>query len=190
MDGAGPAKSHQSEFTWIPPPLGGHGPQGPHGAGIGNAVDAFGRLQQIQSEGRGNAVVYRPLCSLHVDRYLAVGQVSGADIAQHHIGVGERRFDSSPLIAGRPRHGSGAARPHPQTAGLVQKGDATTSCPHFGDVDAGCPDQLAPAADEPVARGQRGTHLVLGAVGDAALFDHGRLGRGAAHIEGDDLVQS
>ena len=182
MDRPGPAKSHQREVARIPPPLGRYGPQGPHGAGIGNAVDALGRLQQIQSEGRGNAVVHRPLRRLHVDRYLAVGQVPGADIAQHHIGVGERRFESPPLVAGWPRHGPGAARPHPQTTGLVQKGDATTSCPHFGDVDAGCPDQLAPAADEPIARGQRGTHLVLGAVGDAALFDHGRLGRGAAHI--------
>ena len=154
MDGAGPAKSHQREVARIPPPLGRYGPQSPHGAGIGNAVDALGCLQQIQSEGRGNAVMHCPLRSLHVDRYLAVGQVPGADIAQHYIGVGERRFESPPLVAGWSRHGSSAARPHPQTADLIQKGNATTSCPHFGDVDAGCPDQLAPAADESVARGQ------------------------------------
>ena len=190
VDGTGTAKGHQHELSRVPAPLGGHGAQGPHGPGVGNAVDAFGRLQQIHVQGSGDSVLNGASGGIRVDDDVSIGQSARTDVSQHHVGIGDGRFPTPAGVAGGSRDGPGAARTHPDPAGSVQKGNAAPARPHFGDVDTGSPNELAASAHQAVARREGSADLVFGAVAYPAFLDQGGLCRGSPHVQGDDVLQA
>ena len=116
VDGARAAEGQQREVARVAAALGRHLPQGPHGADVGDLVDAFGRPQQVQPQRLGDAVNDGLRRGRGIDPDLALAEVAGADVAQHHIGVGDGGFAAAEPIAGRTGLGPGAARPHPQAA--------------------------------------------------------------------------
>ena len=75
-------------------------------------------------------------------------------------------------------------------AGPVQVGDAPSPGSHFGDVKAGCANELSAAAHEPTAGGQGGPDLIFGMVAKPPLLDHGGLGGGSSHVEGNHVGQA
>ncbi|OPZ04390.1 MAG: hypothetical protein BWZ08_02706 [candidate division BRC1 bacterium ADurb.BinA292] len=166
------AEGDQHILAGIAAALGRDLAQRPHRDGIGDAVDPLRRLEQVEPEGAGNLVVDRAARRFDVHVDVALGQPAGPDVAQHGVGVGQRRRGAAAPVADGPRQGAGAARADVQAAGAVQIGDAAAAGAHFGDVDRRHADQFARAADQPAAARQAGADLILGAVGDAAVLDH------------------
>ena len=124
---------------------------------------------------------------LGVDHHVAVRQRTGADVAQHDVGVGQRGLLAAPAVAGGARPRPCRARADSQAAGRVHVGHAAAAGADLGDVDGRRADQLAPASHQAAAGGQRGAHLVLGGIVQVPALDQRRLGGGAAHVQGDDV---
>ena len=85
-------------------------------------MNAFGRGQEIQAQGAGDALGDGALCCVEVDRDFAVGQIARADIAEDRIGIGQRRFGAAAAVARWPGHRACRARAYPQSAGPVEVG--------------------------------------------------------------------
>ena len=149
MDRSRPPKRHQNETSRVAASFGGDSPQGPHGAGISDAMDAFGRLNEVQAQGRCDQIRDRSLRGFAVDADLPVRQVAGPDVAQDHVGVRQGGGLATPLVTDGAGHGAGAARTHAKAAGLVQVRNASAAGSDLGNIDAGRPNQFAAAPHQP-----------------------------------------
>ena len=98
----------------------------------------------------------------------------GLQLAEHHIGVGNGERPAT-SVGGGARIGAGGVRADAETAGLVMQDRATACCDRM-DAHHRCAD--AHAGDF----GVEGPLVVAVIMGD--------VGRGAAHVEADDLVEA
>ena len=124
VDRAGASKGDQREVAGVAAALRRDRAQGAHGAGVGDAVDALGRGEQVEAERGSDAVGDHSGGRFRVDADLAVGERSRADVPEGDVGVGQGRLGAAAAVADRTGNRSGAARADPQAAGGVEEGDA------------------------------------------------------------------
>ena len=108
------------------------------------------------------------------------------EVAQHQVRVRHRRARPAAPVAGRPRVGAGALRPDPQQAERIDPRDGAATRPDLDQVHRRHRHRRAAAALEPVHPvdlvGARHRHL--------AARHQASLGRRAAHVEGQDVVDA
>ena len=120
----------------------------------------------------------RALGGGNIEPHLAAEEAVGTEPAEHQIGVGHCRLRAAKPIAGRARRGAGALRAETQRAVLDAR-DRAAAGADFEDIhhrDLHRQRRLV-AADQRRAGGQR-----------LAVMDDAGLGGGAAHVEGDGIV--
>ena len=83
-----------------------------------------------------------------VEPPLAAEEVVRVEVAEHEVGVGDRRLVAAVAVAGRARHRAGAFRPDMQHAAGVDPRDRAAAGADAGDVEALQRDAVA--ADSPV----------------------------------------
>ena len=117
--------------------------------------------------------------AVDVERHLAAEEAVGAEPAEHQVGVGHGRLRAAAAVAGRAGHRAGALRADAQRAVLDARDRAAAGADlenvHHGDLHR---QRLVVAADQRLRGGQR-----------LALVDDAGLGGGAAHVEGDGVVE-
>ena len=110
-----------------------------------------------------------------IEARAAAEEVVGIEEAEHEVGVGHRRFDAAAAIAGRARLRAGALGPDMEHAAVVDARNRAAAGADAGDVQA--LQRHALAGDAPVRRDRR------------LAADHERdVGRGAAHVEGNEVA--
>ena len=95
------------------------------------------------------------------------------DLAKHDIAVGDRQRPAAP-VAGRPRHCPRTLRPDPETLSVIDTDGATPSRDRM-DLQHRRPH--AHACHRPLAGPLIGARIM------------GDIGRGAAHVEPDDMIE-
>ena len=107
----------------------------------------------------------------------AAEEIVAAEIAEHQVAVGDGRHVAAAAVAGRARHRAGALRPDLQLAEAVDPGDGAAAGAHRVDVHHRHRDVAA---------------LDLAAAGDErlAVLDQRDVAGGAAHVEGDDVLEA
>ena len=121
----------------------------------------------------------RPLST--VELHLAAEEILGIEPAEQQIGVGDGRLGAAAAVAGRSRHRAGAARPDIEPALVVEPGDRAAADADLEDVDDVAADREAGVGPADVIDR---LHRI------AAALDHGAFRRGAAHVEGDEIVDA
>ena len=115
-----------------------------------------------------------------VERHLAAEEAVGAEAAEHEVGIGDGRRGAAERVAGRPGRRARALRPHAQRAMLDARDRAAAGADleniHHRDLHRQRP---VVAADQRLRGGER-----------LALVDHAGLGGGAAHVEGDGILDA
>ena len=109
--------------------------------------------------------------------HLAAQNLRRIQLAQHDVGISDTGQLTASHIAGRARGGSGTAGAHFQCATLVDVGNGTAAGAHGDDVDHGDAGGIA-------------LHRAVVGQLSLAVFDQAHIDTGAAHVKGDDLVQS
>ena len=112
------------------------------------------------------------------------------EIAQHHIGIGDSGCVVAQAVADRAGVGAGAVRADLQRATAVDPHQRAAACTHFGQIDGGHFERVACARQQPRARHDAGADGLLLRAHDLTVLDHAGLGRGAAHVEADDLIEA
>ena len=112
-----------------------------------------------------------------VEPAVAAEEIVGIEIAEHQVGVGDGRAVAAVAVAGGARHRAGALRPDMQDAAGIDPRDRAAAGAHAGDVEAVQGDPVA--ADLAVHDQRRG-----------AVLDQADVGRGAAHVERDQVGAS
>ena len=135
----------------------------------------------VTSRPSGFAIVAdRALGGGDVERHLAAEEAVGAEPPEHQIGVGDGRLGAAEPVAGRPGRRAGALRPDAQAAVIDARDRAAAGADledvHHGDLHR---QRLVVAADQRLRGGQR-----------LALVDDAGLGGGAAHVEGDGVLDA
>ena len=116
-----------------------------------------------------------------VELQLAAEEAVGVEPAEHQIGVGHRRLGAAAAVADRARRRAGAARADVQAALRVEPGDRAAAGADLDDVDHRRLDRKAlHVAADVVDRLDR----------EAAVLDQRALRGGAAHVEGDDVLEA
>ena len=187
VDAAVAADGDQRQVARVAPALHRHGADRARHGRVGDGADAVRRILQRQAERLGHVRQDRPLAQAPVDGQPAAGQRARIDEAQHDVGVRHRRPLVAEAVAGRPRHGAGRLRPDLEQAALVDARERAAAGPDLGDVDGRHLQHVAAGLDEAARRGDAVAELVFRRhAGPAVLDDHG-LGRGAAHVEHDEV---
>ena len=145
VDGAAAAEGEQNGLPQVAAALGGDGPHGPDHGGVGQQVDAVGRLDQVQPQGGGDLFGEGLLGLAAVEGQAAAHQPLGVDVPQQQVGVGDGGLGPSLVVTDRSRRRPGAARTDVEGPAGVQPGDAASPGAHFGHVDGRNADQV-PAA--------------------------------------------
>ena len=169
----------QREIAGVEAALGGDALHRVGHGGRGDAQDAVGGLRRAHAE-RLAHFGQRALGGLDVELHLAAEEAVGAEPAEHEVGVGHGRLLAAEAVAGRARLRARALRTDPQGA-VVDAGDRAAAGAdleniHHGDLHR---QRLVVAADQRRAGGQR-----------LALVDDAGLRRGAAHVEGDGVLDA
>ncbi len=93
------------------------------------------------------------------------------------MGVGDGGLAAAFAVAGRPRIGAGALRADPQHAAVVDPGDRAAARADRDDVEDGRADR------QPVDLAFRGERRL-------SVLHQADVGRGAAHVEGDEVLEA
>ena len=139
-------------------------------------MDAARRGEPVDPELRGDTVD-RGFGGRPVETAPAAEKARRIEIAEHQIGVGDRRGCAAGAIAGGAGDGAGALRADMQDAAGVDPGDRAAAGADAGDVEAVQRDRVA---GDPAAGDQ----------GRLAADDQRDVGAGAAHVERDQIVFS
>ena len=110
--------------------------------GVDDAMDAVRRGQPIDAERCGDAVDRR-LGRAPVEPAPPAEKARRVEIAQHQVGVGDRRLGAALAVAGRARNRTGARRADMQDAALVDPRDRAAAGADAGDVEAVERDRVA-----------------------------------------------
>ncbi|MNM86914.1 hypothetical protein D3C81_990830 [compost metagenome] len=176
------AGAQQHEAARIAPALGHVHARGA-GHVLGNDV--------MDAPGHAGDVTRQPLActakcfggAVHADGHRAACEVIGIEVAEHEIGIRHGRIGAAQPVAGRPRLGTGALRPHFQQAQGVLVRNAAATGADLDQVDGGNADWQAAAFGKTFAPSR------FEAEGDGrlAILHQAQLGRGAAHVEGQQV---
>ena len=145
-------------------------------------IDSPRRLHRRQAQGFADSAD-RHRRGRSVQRHPAAQEEVRIEIAEHEIGVGNRRLRSPVSITGRTRVGAGAAGTHLQEAQVIDARDRPATGTDFDHVDDRRLYRQAAALLE--AMDPRRLHH-RGDVG-TAILDQAGLRRRSAHVERDDV---
>ena len=107
---------------------------------------------------------------------------------EHDVGVGDGRALVAEAVAGGAGNGAGQLRPHAQQSALVDAGKRAAAGADLGDVDGGDLEHVAAGLDEAARGGDAVAELVFRRHAGPAVLDDDGLGRGAAHVEDDEIA--
>ena len=108
MHAARAAEGEHDEIARVAAAVGGHGLHGAHHVGVGDEVDAVGRLDEIAAERRCNLVGDGAACGVEHRWARCRRRAPRVEIAQHDVGVGDGRLPAAAAVAGGARVGAGA----------------------------------------------------------------------------------
>ena len=149
----------------------------PHPLGhrrVDDPVDAARRGEPVDPELRSDTVD-RGFGGRPVETAPAAEKARRIEIAEHEIGVGDRRGRAAGAIAGGAGDGAGALWADMQDAAGIDPGDRAAAGADAGDVEAVQRDRVA---GDPAAGDQ----------GRLAADDQRDVGAGAAHVERDQIA--
>ena len=112
-----------------------------------------------------------------VESHRAPEEVVAIEPSQHHVGIGDRRLGAAVPVGGRAGRRACALGAYPERPAPVDPGDGAAAGPDGVDVDHRHEHRIS--GDPGIARGR---------LGEAALVDDADVGRGTAHVEGDELA--
>ena len=112
-----------------------------------------------------------------VEPHPAAEEIVLAQVPEHEIAVGDGRHLAAARVAGRARHGAGALGPDLEHAEAVDAGDGAAAGAHGVDVHHR---HREVAAFDLAAARDRGL----------AVLDQRHVAGGAAHVEGDDVLEA
>ena len=136
------------------------------------AANCFGReLDRLPLEPLGD----KAACSFQIEGEVSAEKALRLEPAEKQIGVGDRRLGAASVADGSGI-GSGGLRTDSKRSGGVEAGDGTSAGANGVNVEHGHADRQA-------------GNLSLTARLDFAI-DQGHVGGGAAHVEGNDAVES
>ncbi len=102
------AEGEHDEVAGVAAAVGGDGLHGAHHVGVGDEVDAVGRLDEVAAERRRDLVGDGAARGRGVDGHGAAGQRARVEVAEHDVGVGDGRLLAAAAVAGGARIGAGA----------------------------------------------------------------------------------
>ena len=174
MQRARPAERHQREGARIMAALDRDDADGAHHVGVDDAHDAERRLAQRRvrafSASGAMAASARRRSRRMPPPISSSGRRPSTRLASETVGS-----RAAPAVAGRPRHGAGAHGPDAHQAVAADMGDRPAAGADGVDVDGG--ETHGKARDAAAER-----HLRL------AVAHEADVGRGAAHVEGDEIA--
>src|SRR6185437_8633315 len=97
------------------------------------------------------------------------------EVAEHQVGIGDRRLGAAAPVTGRPGDGARRARPDPQGAAGVATADRAAARADGVDIDGRQLDRAA--ADRARVGAPHGT-----------VLDHADVAGGAAHVEAERVA--
>ena len=119
-----------------------------------------------------------------VEPHLAAEEEVGVEIAEHEVGVGHGRLGAAEAVGHGTGAGARALRPHHEPAQRVHAGDGASAGADLDHLDDRDLDREPAALLEVVAA----VDLELRRDQRLAVRDHARLGGGAAHVEGEEVL--
>ena len=138
-----------------------------------------GGSRQVGAHGRPDPVRDRPPRRVHVEPHSAPQEEVRIEIAQHEIGIGDRRLAATQAVAGGARVGPRAVGPDLQEAHAIEPSDGAAARPDLDQLDDGHANGQARTPLEAVGP----CHLELAREQRLAAVDDAGLGGGAAHVE-------
>ncbi len=151
---------------------------------FGHDLEDAGRRRDRRQAERFRDLEHRALGRGAVELHASAKEEIRVEIAEHEIGVGHCWQSAALAVAGRAGIGPGAVRADLEQADLVDAGDRAAAGADFDHVDDRRLDRQAAALLEAMDAGR---FHARGNVDRAVLHQAG-LGRGAAHVEGDDVA--
>ena len=125
-------------------------------------------------------LLHRLACRRGIELQLAAEKTVGIEPPQHQVGVGHRRLGAAIAITGRAGRRARALRADRQAVLRIEPGDRAAAGADLDDVDHRRLDR-------------KSLHIAAGVVDrvdrEAAVLDQRTLGGGAAHVEGDDVLE-
>ena len=174
---AGAAEGAEREVARVEAALDQHRAQGTDHVVVGDADDGEGRVGHAAAEASGDAGDGR-VRGVGVEGHAAAEEVVGVEAAEDEIGVGDGGLGAALAVAGGAGCRAGTLRADAQHAALVDPGERAAAGADGADVDHRDLDRHAPFDLE------RGGERLPAA-------DHGGdVGRGAAHVERDQMVDA
>ncbi len=175
VHGPGAAVGDQREIAGVVPALdrdladrGGHPRDGDRDDPLGERLVRHRPTEAPAEIGDG------PLGAPGVERDAAAEAPGGPDAAEHDVRVGDRRLGAAQSVGGRARRSSGAPRPDLKAAVHVEPRDRAAAGADAVHVELGNLD--GESAEHAVGRRQR-----------REIADQADVGRGAAHVVGDEV---
>ena len=189
VHGAGAAEGHEDEVPRVVAPLHRDPPERADHGVVGDLHDPQRHLDHVQAERVGAPLLDGPPGRGLVEAHLAAKEVVRVEAVQDEVGVGDGGLGPALPVARGGGIGASALRADPQHAARVHPRDGAAARPDLDQIDDRGADGIAGALGA-VLRPGRGADLVL--LGDAggAVLDEPGLGCGAAHVEGQDVVES
>ena len=120
----------------------------------------------------------------------AADEMPGIDEAEDDIGVGQRRHRAAHVVAHRPRRRAGALGPYLQRAARIDPDMRAPAGTDLGQVDGRDLQRIARARQQSRPDHDAGADRVFLRAHHLAVLDHGGFRGRAAHVEGDDPVET
>ena len=184
-----PPNAKSAYSRGIAPALARDGADGAHHVRGGDEVGAVGRLDQRHPERARHLLLEHLVRPRRVELHRAAREPRRIEIAQDHVGVGDRRLGAAEVVAERAGRRPRAPRPHLERAAGIDPDQRAAAGADLGEVDRRHAEQVAGAGQEPRPVHDAAAHLVLGSAGHLAVLDDRRLRRRPAHVERDELAE-
>ena len=181
------AERHQAKTARVAAALAGDGAERPAHGGVGKHMHAEGRVLQAEAERPGDLIVKRRHRLVIGERQVAADQEPRVQVPQRQVGVGHRRRGAALVIADRSRHRAGTIRPDRERAAGVDPDQAAAAGADLGDVDRRHPDVIAAAGEQASGEVDAAADVEGADPVEPPGLDHRRLGRRAAHVEGQQV---
>ena len=177
MHRPGAAEGEQHEIAQVVPAHGGDRLDRLLHLHVDDADDAFGRSRHAHAKRARDLVLDRRARRGDVEPHPAAQEIVLAQVAEHEVAVGDGRHLAAAAVAGRPRHRAGAFRADLEHAEAVDAGDGAAAGADGVDVHH---------------RHREVAALDLAAAGDRglAVLDQRHVAGGAAHVEGDEVLET